>query len=54
MRSIGSQWLYNKAYRSLEADMQTLMAITPASLKALMVEYPFDPMTIVSLGPGEK
>jgi predicted Zn-dependent peptidase len=54
MRSIGSQWLYNKAYRSLEADMQTLMAITPASLKALMVEYPFDPMTVVSLGPGEK
>ena len=54
MRSIGSQWLYNKAYRSLEADMQTLMAITPASLKALMTEYPFDPMTIVTLGPGEK
>jgi predicted Zn-dependent peptidase len=54
MRSIGSQWLYNKAYRSLEADMQTLNGITPASLKALMAEYPFDPMTIVTLGPGEK
>lgn len=54
MRAIGSQWLYNKAYRSLEADMQTLNEITPMSLKALMAEYPFDPMTIVTLGPGEK
>jgi predicted Zn-dependent peptidase len=52
MRSIGSQWLYNKQYRSLEQDMQTLNAITPDSLRQLMKEFPFDPMTIVSLGPG--
>jgi predicted Zn-dependent peptidase len=54
MRSIGSQWIYNREYRSLEQDMATLMSVTPASLKQLMTEYTFDPMTIVTLGPGEK
>jgi predicted Zn-dependent peptidase len=54
MRSIGGQWIYNKQYRPLELDMATLMAVTPDSLKQLMVDFPFDPMTIVSLGPGEK
>ena len=54
MRSIGGQWIYNKEYRSLEQDMATLMAVTPASLKQLMRDFTFDPMTIVSLGPGEK
>jgi predicted Zn-dependent peptidase len=53
MRSIGSQWIYNKRYRSLEADMATLMAVTPDSLRQLMAEFPFDPMTVVSLGPGK-
>jgi len=54
MRSIGSQWIYNEEYRSLEQDMETLMSVTPASLKKLMREFTFDPMTIVTLGPGEK
>jgi len=52
MRSIGSQWIYNKQYRSLEEDMSTLLAVTPQSLRQLMDDFPFDPMTIVSLGPG--
>ncbi len=54
MRSIGAQWIYNKEYRSLEQDMATLMEVTPRSLVELMNDFPFDPMTIVSLGPGEK
>ena len=53
MRSIGGQWIYNKQYRSLEMDMATLNAVTADSLRALMREYTFDPMTIVTLGPGE-
>ncbi len=53
MRSIGGQWMYNKEYRSLDEDMKTLMAITPASLRQLMKDFPFDQMTIVSLGPGD-
>ena len=51
MRAIGGQWIYNKEYRSLEQDMATLQAITPDSLKKLMQDFPFDPMTIVTLGP---
>ena len=53
MRSIGSQWIYNKQYRPLELDMATLMAVTPDSLQELMDDFTFDPMTIVSLGPGK-
>ena len=54
MRSIGGQWIYNKQYRSLEMDMATLSAVTRDSLHDLMRDFPFDPMTIVTLGPGEK
>jgi predicted Zn-dependent peptidase len=54
MRAIGGQWTYNKEYRSLEQDMASLNAVTPESLRQLMRDFPFDPMTIVSLGPGEK
>jgi predicted Zn-dependent peptidase len=52
LQSIGGQWVYNKEYRSLEQDMATLMSITPQSLLDLMRQFPFDPMTIVSLGPN--
>jgi predicted Zn-dependent peptidase len=51
MRAIGGMWIYTGEYRSLEQDMSTLMAITPSSLRELMEQYPFDPMTIVTLGP---
>lgn len=51
MRSLGGMWLYTNEYRSLEQDMQTLNAITPGSLLQLMKDFPFDPMTILSLGP---
>ena len=52
MRAIGGQWMYNKEYRSLEKDMETLTAITPQSLRQLLGEFSFEPMTIVGLGPG--
>jgi predicted Zn-dependent peptidase len=51
MRSIGAQWTYNREYRSLEQDMRSLNSVTPDSLRQLMEAYPFEPMTIVSLGP---
>jgi len=54
MRALGNQWIYNKEYRSLEKDMATLQAVTPASMVALLEKYAFDPMTVVTLGPGEK
>ncbi len=51
MRAIASQWIYTGRYRSLEEDTAKLLAVTPQSLLDLMAEYPFDPMTVVSLGP---
>jgi predicted Zn-dependent peptidase len=51
LRAIAGQWLYNKDYRSLEQDMKTLMEIDSKSLRKLMREFTFEPMTIVSLGP---
>jgi predicted Zn-dependent peptidase len=53
LRAIGGQWIYNHEYRSLEQDMATLNAVTTGSLKQLMREFPFDPMTMVTLGPGK-
>jgi hypothetical protein len=49
--SIGSPLIYTKEYRSLEADMATLMSVNRQTMLDLMREYPFDPMTIVTLGP---
>jgi len=52
MRSIGSQWLYNEEYRSLEKDMATLQSVNKQTMHDLMKRFPFEPMTIVTLGPG--
>jgi predicted Zn-dependent peptidase len=51
MRAIATLWIYNREYRSLEQDMATLQSIDTASLNELMQQYPFEPMTLVSLGP---
>jgi predicted Zn-dependent peptidase len=51
MRAIGSNWIYNEEYRSLEDDIRALMSVSTASLRDLLDAYRFRPMTIVSLGP---
>jgi predicted Zn-dependent peptidase len=51
MRAIGNQWIYTGGYRTLDEDMRLLMSVTPASLKELLAEFTFDPMTVVTLGP---
>ena len=51
MRSIGGQWLYLNQYRSLEQDIDALASVDSKSLSDLMERFPFDPMTIVRLGP---
>ncbi|MGA3065636.1 MAG: pitrilysin family protein [Tepidisphaeraceae bacterium] len=51
MRSIAANWVYNKEYRSLESDMATLLAVSADSLRSLMRDFPFEPKTIVTLGP---
>jgi predicted Zn-dependent peptidase len=53
MRAIGSQWIYNERYRSLDEDMASLMAVNRDSLLQVMHDFPFGPMSIVTLGPGK-
>ncbi len=53
MRAIGSQWIYNESYRSLDDDMNALLAVNRESLIQLMKDFPFGPMSIVTLGPGK-
>lgn len=52
MRGIGSQWLYTGGYRSLEEDMKTLEGITRQTLRDLMHDFPFEPLTLTGLGPN--
>ncbi len=49
--ALGGEWLYNGTYRSIEDDLKTLEQITPASLIDLMIEFPFSPMSVCTLGP---
>ena len=51
VNALGSQWLYNGDYRSLEQDMQALMAVKADDLRRLMAEFTFSPMTLVTLTP---
>jgi predicted Zn-dependent peptidase len=51
MRAIGSQWTYNGDYRSLDDDMASLRAVTTDACRQLMREFPFEPMTLVNMGP---
>ncbi len=52
LRAIAGQWLYNREYRSLKDDLATVDAVSNDSLKKLMRDFPFGPITPVP--PGSK
>ena len=51
MRAVGGGWVYNGRYRPLDADLDALLSVTRRDLLDLMRDCPFDPMTLVALGP---
>jgi len=51
LRAIGSEWAYNRKYRSLDEDMNSLMSIKIDTLHRLLERYWFEPMTTITLGP---
>ncbi|MEL7239042.1 MAG: pitrilysin family protein [Planctomycetota bacterium] len=53
MRAIGGGWIYNDRYRSLEEDLSDLLAVSKDDVAELLERFTFDPMTVVTLGPGE-
>ncbi|HVX85432.1 MAG TPA: pitrilysin family protein [Phycisphaerae bacterium] len=54
MRGIASRWTYTREYRTLEEDLAKLESITKDDLLAVAAGSSFAPMTITTLGPGEK
>jgi predicted Zn-dependent peptidase len=52
MRALGSQWVYTGQYRSLDDDIVTLASVTPDSIRSLLRDFSFDPMTVVTLAPA--
>jgi predicted Zn-dependent peptidase len=51
MRAIGSEWVYNESYRSLQDELDVLASIDRRTLLNLLGECRFDQMTIVTLEP---
>ena len=51
MRAVGGAWVYNGEYRSMQQDLDALLAVTPDDVRALVDRFGFDPMTVVTLGP---
>lgn len=54
MRSLAGRWIYNHEYRTLEEDLERLDSITRGDLQAVVERCGFAPLTITTLGPGEK
>ena len=52
MRGLGGQWTYQGEYRSLEEELRHIMAVTPDDVRKFLRELPWQPRTIVRLGPG--
>jgi predicted Zn-dependent peptidase len=49
--AIGSEWVYRRAYRSIEADLNTVAAVTVDDLVGVLAKYPLTRPTTVTIGP---
>ncbi len=54
MRNLCSQWIYNREFRTLEQDLAELEKVNLPSIGDLLTKYPFEPLTITTLGPGDR
>ena len=52
MRSLGMQWSYLGEYQTLGHQVEQVMAVTSADIRALLADRPFKPRTVCRLGPG--
>jgi predicted Zn-dependent peptidase len=51
MRGLGHQWVYLNQYIPLKEELDRLTAVTPNDIRGLIAAYPFQPRTIVRMGP---
>jgi hypothetical protein len=49
-----SQWIYNREFRTLEEDLAELNKVNVNRIGELLEKYPLAPLTLTTLGPGEK
>ena len=53
MRALAGRWLYNGDYATLDEELACLEAVDAAAVNDVLKAYPFGPLTIATLGPGE-
>lgn len=53
MMSLGGQWMYLRAYRTLDEEIERLMSVTTQDLRDLLSEYAFENVTTLRLTPGD-
>ena len=51
LASLGFQWMYRRAYLSVEDELEAFNRVNLSDLQRLLREFPLWPMTIVSVGP---
>jgi predicted Zn-dependent peptidase len=51
---LGYNWSYRREYRTVDAELGELKAITPKQVQAVLAEFPPTPTTTVCLGPLKK
>lgn len=48
---LGHDWLLRREYRSVEADLARIAAVTPEAIRTVLDEFPLQLMTTVGVGP---
>ncbi len=51
MQGLGAQWLYTGRYVPLEEELDRLMRVSVADVRALLRDFTFEPRCVVTLGP---
>lgn len=51
MRAIASAWLYNAEYHDLDVELARFDAVTPATVREVLDQYPLTHTTTVAYGP---
>ncbi len=53
MQILGSHWLYLNDYLPLEDEVKRILAVDADDVRNVIAQMPFEPRTLVRLGPGE-
>lgn len=54
MQALGMGWTYLHCYRSVDEELKNFDAVRLQDIRDVLDQYPFDPLTILALGPLPK